>query len=430
MKIKHILIFTVITCMAFSASIVNSDTLDQINSEIAKKQQLSKDLEKRAKGYNSQIVQKQKEAESLSNQIDIVNAEIGGMEANIDLANNQIDILTIEVNNLNDEITIKEAEISENKKYLSESIKKIYEYDNIEMISVLLTEDTLSGFLDQVEYAKNLQASLKSAIVSIRSKKLNLESDKKEVDRKKTETLALKEQQEYQKSVLSVQKTAKNDLLATTKGKEKEYQNLLVKVNQEKSNLLGDLEELEKQKSEELAKARKRQSDPVSGKASTNWYFRQNDSRWTNITIGNSRSTLGRYGCAVTSVAMVAKLHGMSITPGQLAKMSYYYKDLIKWPQELGNMQLVLNKSGGADWNRIDEELDKGYPVIVFIRRTSGTGGHYVVIAGKDKTNGKYVVHDPYFGPNIYLDSSRENISILYGGCGTKIDQMIIYHKK
>ena len=49
-----------------------------------------------------------------------------------------------------------------------------------------------------------------------------------------------------------------------------------------------------------------------------------------------------------------------------------------------------------------------------------------MVIHHKDD-NGKYVVHDPYWGPNIFLDSTRENIGVLYGS-STSIDQMIIYH--
>ncbi|MFH1175254.1 MAG: C39 family peptidase [bacterium] len=431
-KISKIKILTIIIIVLFIPfKPVYSDTLDRINSEISKKQQLSKELEARAKKYNTLISQKKKEVESLTNQIEIMEAEISEMEANIDLTTNQIEILTIETNDLSAEIGVKEAEISENKKYLSQSLKKIYEYDNTEMFSTLLNNNTLSDFLNQVEYLKNLQGDLKSSIEKLKDKRQELQTSKQTVEDKKSATVVLKQQQEYQKSVLNEQKRSKDGLLFITKGQEKEYKNLLTEVDKQKSEILGDLEELEKQKSEELAKAKSRQLSPTSGVASTSWYFRQNDARWKNTTIGHSRSTLGRYGCAVSSVAMIAKYNGVDTNPGILAKQPIFYKDLIKWPQELGTIELIYNKSRSlVDWNRVDEELSLGYPVIVFIKRTNGTGGHYVVVAGKDKSNGKYVVHDPYFGPNIYLDSSRENISILYGGCGTQVDQLIIYHKK
>lgn len=417
-------------CFAIPLNFAYSDTLDRIESEIAEKKKVSQQLEAKAKQYSSLSAQKKKEAESLANQLEIVTAEIDELEANIALTNNQIEILSMEIGQLNNEITVKEAEIGQNKKYLSESLRKIYEYDNTEMISVVLGEDTFSGFLNQVEYIKTLQNNIKSIIESLKNKKLELEKDKSDLEGKKTEMTEAKNQLEYQKSILTKQKSSKEGLLAATKGKEQEYQELLKRINQEKSDLLGDLEELEKQRAEELEKVRQKQLIPLSGTASTSWYYKQNDPRWKNATIGHSRSTLGRYGCAVASVAMVSTFHGTRITPGELAKEPIFYKDLIKWPEEFGNIELVYNKKGAVDWGRIDEELSKGYPVIVFIMRTNGTGGHYVVIVGKDKTNGKYVVHDPYFGSNIYLDSSRENISTLYGGCGTTVYQMVIYHRK
>jgi hypothetical protein len=75
----------------------------------------------------------------------------------------------------------------------------------------------------------------------------------------------------------------------------------------------------------------------------------------------------------------------------------------------------------------VDKELSAGNPVIVFINARNGAG-HYVVVHHKtDK--GKYVVHDPYWGANIYLDSSIELLSKLYKVSISKrsINQMIIY---
>jgi len=424
------IISIILLCCILPINFAYSDTIDRIESEIAQKKQLSRQLERKAKQYNNLAAKKRKEAESLANQLEIVSAEISELETNIAISNNQISILTAEINELDNNISTKKAEITQNKKYLSDSIRQIYKYDNTKIISIALSENTLSGFLNQVEYIKTLQNNLKSIISSLKSKKEDLEKSKNDLETKKAEMAATKNQLEYQQNVLSKQKISKKNLFEATKGKEKEYQSLLRQINQEKSNLLGDLEELEKQRAAELKKVRQKQLNPLSGTASTSWYYKQNDPRWKNTTIGHSRSTLGRYGCAVASVAMVSTFLGTKITPGELAKEPIFYKDLIKWPRNFGNIELVYNRKGAVNWGRIDNELARGYPVIVFIKRTNGTGGHYVVIVGKDKSNGKYVVHDPYFGANIYLDSSREDISTLYGGCKTIIYQMVIYHRK
>ncbi|TRZ77532.1 hypothetical protein D4R87_02575 [bacterium] len=408
-----------------------ADTLDQIETEIAAKQKVSRELAQQAKTYSNLVIRKKQEKASLQNQIEFTEAEIDEMEILIKITANDIEIIEIEIQQLEDNITNKEAEIIENRNYLSESIRKIYEYESTELISIALSEDTLSGFFDQMEYVETLQKSLKDTIDSLKIAKKDLNTKKEEVEEKRSELVSMQEEQQYKKNVLDSQKAGKQNLLSMAKNKESEYNSLLSKIKKAKSELLGDLEELAQQKKAELERIQREQGSPASGQASSGWYFKQNDPRWKNVTIGHSKSTLGRYGCAVASVAMVLKYHGNNITPGELAKKPIFYKDLIKWPSEFGNVKLVYNKTRSlVNWDRIDEELSRGYPVIVLIRRTNGTGGHYVVIVGKDKSNGKYIVHDPYFGENIYLDESRQSISALYGGCGTKMDQLIIYHKK
>lgn len=84
---------------------------------------------------------------------------------------------------------------------------------------------------------------------------------------------------------------------------------------------------------------------------------------------------------------------------------------------------------GNISWSVIDTQLKKGNPVIVYIKKTNGGGGHYVVIHHKT-SNGKYVIHDPYFGPNIFLDTSRSLIGKMGKDSSTTVDQMIIYEQK
>ena len=78
-----------------------------------------------------------------------------------------------------------------------------------------------------------------------------------------------------------------------------------------------------------------------------------------------------------------------------------------------------------AEKNTLTELKNKN-PVIVFVKSTKRGGGHYVVIHDKDK-DGNYVVHDPYWGANIFLSSTKAYVGALYGS-GVVVDQMIIYH--
>jgi len=42
-------------------------------------------------------------------------------------------------------------------------------------------------------------------------------------------------------------------------------------------------------------------------------YYSQKDSRWSNIFLGNSQSTIGKYGCFLTSISMIAEIEPTEI---------------------------------------------------------------------------------------------------------------------
>lgn len=229
------------------------------------------------------------------------------------------------------------------------------------------------------------------------------------------------------KRSLDNEQTSKEDLLGQTQGEEQKYQDLLTRVEEQKQGLLGDIDELSSEKSSELAAVEATLEKPKSGLASTKWYFSQRDSRWGDQHIGFSNTLMKSYGCAVTAVSMVFRYHGVDIDPGTLAQQPIFYHDLIVWPKSWKGVELVSsNGHGNIDWDVIDKEIKNKNPVIVFVKSTKRGAGHYVVVHGKDK-NGDYVVHDPYWGSNIFLSSTKAYVGALYGS-GTVVDQMIIYH--
>jgi len=80
---------------------------------------------------------------------------------------------------------------------------------------------------------------------------------------------------------------------------------------------------------------------------------------------------------------------------------------------------------GNINWSKINSEIAGGHPVIVYIKKTNGGGGHYVVVTGKDSKD--YIVHDPYFGANLYLGTSKALVGKIGTDSKVIVDQMIIY---
>ncbi len=203
-----------------------------------------------------------------------------------------------------------------------------------------------------------------------------------------------------QNEVASV-RAAKAQLLADTAGQQERYQQQYAqaKAQLEASGQFARL-------------ARQRGACKVWDAAGS--YYNQLDCRWIDSLLGFSdSSTIGDYGCGVTSLAMVFGVFGITVTPPELntrLRDAHAFldqpgvNDLLDWRNTAaasgGKLQLVgspypLGRSN-VDWNLINSQLTKGYPVIVYIDRP-GSISHYVVLLGRQGSD--YLMHDPIEGP-------------------------------
>lgn len=106
--------------------------------------------------------------------------------------------------------------------------------------------------------------------------------------------------------------------------------------------------------------------------------FKQTDSRWANVKIGNSGKTIGKIGCATTGIAMMESYRtGITIYPDAMSKkLSYTSSGSVYWP---GHYAVVTSSSGYL--NKIYQKLKEGKPVLFGAKNSSGNQ-HWVVITG------------------------------------------------
>lgn len=288
-------------------------------------------------------------------------------------------------------------------------------------------ENGFTESLNQAEYLNQTSNKINDQLDDISSQKKVLEEERNEHRKKKDELEGKKQDLNEKVFYLNNEKLSKEVLLNKTQGEEAKYQELLSRVEAQKKELIGGRESF----SGESLAIIKNSPKPKSGLASTSWYYKQDDDSWGYKRIGLSSSLLKDYGCAISAVSMVFTYHKEKITPGALSSEPIYSYDLIQWPKEWKKkLQLISSQEhGNINWSQVDRELAQKNPVIVFIRsKSSSNKGHYVVIHSKDN-NGKYVVHDPLFGANIFLDTSKKLVSAVYN-TSAEVDQMIIYKKK
>lgn len=421
------MVFVVFCCVRAEeesiSSISNSE--NETSDETQKKLD---ELQRKAEVYKQIIEIKQKQGESLSNQLSIADSNIQGIQAQIDLGLQQIEDLNSQIIRIENQIKEKNALIKSQKKLLANILQSYYEINQSGLITAYLSNSNIASFMVTKDRMSQTGDRIRELVNSITKIKNDLSAQSAELDEKKGKIVDTNQKLKERIANLGNVKEQKEILLSQTQGEEARYRKLLENIEVQKQQLL-DIDQFF------AASGLSADSYPKPDSkyfASTDWYFAQWDKRWGNTTIGNTKTLMKSYGCAITSVAMVANFYGDDITPGVLAKKPIYSYDLINWQMDKwsdAKISLAMQygfSHGNRDWKTIDAQIAKNHPVIVFIKKSNGGGGHYVVIHHKD-SKGKYVVHDPYFGANIFLETSQALVGAMGSSSSTLIDQMIIY---
>ncbi len=427
------------------------------------------ELKKYEEEIGAKAEELQKDIKSLSNQIGYLNAKVEKTEVEVRITQQEIDLINLDISKTEEEIRITENDIKDTedkiakaRQQLAESIKNLYEYNNQNLIKLTLTSGNLSDFFDEIVYLENVQRGIGDNLEKLKKDKENLEAKKATLEDQKA-SLAEKRREVAEKidsfnktiAELDASKREKAILLEITKGDEAEYQKLLEKIKKETSTLSSNLNQLLQLRQDTLIEYLKQ--SPVLNNCNSSIkvpYFAQTDPSWAGRGIGNSGITVGCYGCALTSVAMVFNYYKPNITnPGIIAAFPSFPHDPSKCDNWCGcsgdgyvftsggciNWWEIAQKYGftidplsfGLDWNKINSEINQGHPVIVKTS-SSAVSSHYVVIVGRDDQD--YIVLDPYkavlkngtpIGGCVYLHQSLAYAA--NNGQGS-ISQIIIYH--
>lgn len=421
-KLISVIILATLVLAPFA---VRADQVTELESQIAEWQKKWQILEDQRQEYLKSVKEKRTTAANLENQIALINGEIKFTETNIKQTEAKLNQVQLEIEKSNKEILIKQGDIGRQKEILSVLFRELYRTSDDNIIKVLVENNNLSEVIDNASNLTQVQGKINTILIDLKNAKERVEWQRQEQVSKKEEFNSLKISLAQENQELAAGRESKKSLLTKTRGEQDKYEDLLKRVDEQRNEILGNIEELQKQKAKELAKLKASQALPAPNPVAALWHYYQTDPRWGDDFIGFSKSTMKNYGCAIASLAMVFKYYNVNITPGELARQPIFYYDLIKWPATWRGVDLVSNEARQpVNWSKVDANIKNGNPVIVFIRAVRKKGGHYVVVFAKDSRG--YIVNDPMWGSNIYLDSTRQNIGALYDTT-TVVEQMILY---
>ena len=138
--------------------------------------------------------------------------------------------------------------------------------------------------------------------------------------------------------------------------------------------------------------------------------YSQQDPRWKDIPLGSGPDTIGYFGCAVTSVAMLSSGWGFSETPATLNQKlkanGGFVHEAIVWAgisqlyPALQSTGLTLCNNPPAPISQINSSLTSGQPVVaeVDFSPAAGLQTHWVVLYAPFGSD--YLILDPWPYPS------------------------------
>lgn len=202
-------------------------------------------LQQQINSYQRSIADTRKQGASLQNEINIFDNQIASLELQIDATNTQTEDTNLQITELQVQIDRRKVEIEENKVVLGELIRQISELDENSFLQIGLGTDNFSAFLDQVQYNRSISQQVYTLVAKIKEIKAKLETQQEDLKKSLEKLKELSEQLKIAEEALNNDRRDKAQLLAQTKGSEKNYQSLLSASNKEADQIQEELYDLD-----------------------------------------------------------------------------------------------------------------------------------------------------------------------------------------
>jgi membrane-bound lytic murein transglycosylase B len=202
---------------AFSFAQTSGSEKDALEQELA-------ELEEQIAQYEQDISKTVSEKKTLQNEIYILKQTISKLNAQISQSNIMINNLEDQIGETEESIGQTSLKIDDSKVQLAGILRSINEQDQRSMLEVMLMEENLSGFFEDLAALDTLNEKSTELLMNIKSLKVSLEDQKTSLDEEKDALEKVVSIKTYQKQQSQTAQATKNQYLKIT---EAEYQQQL-----------------------------------------------------------------------------------------------------------------------------------------------------------------------------------------------------------
>lgn len=241
-------IITIFAPILMSSAQSDESSLDAQYSQLQKKQ---KELEQKERELKNQIKENASDQEAVKRQIRNISANMKVIKQQIDILGNQIDECNGNIEKENAKIAETQKRIDTNTELYKQRICALYEAGNVSRLQLMLSSKNISEFLTRYEIIKMIQRHDTGLIEKLKSDKLLLEQEKKELEGQKARLLAKQLALEKQKRTYESQQAEANKLYAKLKDSAAELAKARKEIDEEEKRANEQLAAIIRKKQEE-----------------------------------------------------------------------------------------------------------------------------------------------------------------------------------
>jgi len=216
-------------------------TQDEINQKSRQIEEIQRQIDQ----YQQQINSARSQSQTLQSEVNGLNAKINQIALEIKSLGLSISKTNLELGNTQTQITEAEEKISKDQEILGQYLRVLYQNDQESLTTILLKNETLSEFFNDLNSVKTTQESLKITIDSIEELKESLEIRREELEEKRTELEQQQKLEQLEKQSLDQSKAKLAKLLKETKGQESKYQELVKRSQQNIARIREEVQYLQ-----------------------------------------------------------------------------------------------------------------------------------------------------------------------------------------
>ena len=182
-----------------------------------------RELEELIAKYEADITKTEKEKKTLQNQIYILRQKIKKLNLQIQESNVMIQDVSLQIKDTKSSIEKTSLKISSSREKLANILQSIYEEDQKSLLEILLSEETLSGFFENLMALETLNLKNQELLEEIKNLKSYLETQKQFLDEEKADLERLLKIQLLQKGESEKTKKDQEYFLKLTEAQYQKY---------------------------------------------------------------------------------------------------------------------------------------------------------------------------------------------------------------